>query len=252
MITQDSTEAGSVLVYPAMLLGKSAPPRSSPGERIEFVITVQNTGQAPMYDVRINDPIPDYVINPDAPTGNIAGNNVVWEFPEMAPGETQTLIWSGTIDDNIPDDITTLVNKVYGTAMSGISEYAETTTVMLYPTMNLGKWATPEVWPGSLIEYRITVQNTGAAEMEAVEIRDFIPDYVLNVTNISHGGTIDGKEIMWDLGDMAPGASFELDSGKNSNYVNVIAASSKRDVIVEKGRRNLSKTGARELWCNAN
>ncbi|MFC1975408.1 Ig-like domain-containing protein, partial [Chloroflexota bacterium] len=210
MITQDSTEAGSVLVYPTMLLDKSAPSRSSPGESIEFVITVQNTGQAPMYDVRINDPIPDYVTNPDAPTGNIIGNNVVWEFPEMAPGETQSLIWSGTIDDNIPDDITTLVNKVYGTAMSGISEYAETTTVMLYPTMNLGKWATPEVWPGSLIEYRITVQNTGAADMEAVEIRDFIPDYVLNVTNISHGGTIDGKEIVWDLGDMAPGASFEL------------------------------------------
>ncbi len=209
--TCDTTSATSVLLYPDMYLTKSAPARTWADEAIDFTITVRNTGQAPMYDVVITDPIPDWVLNPQVPAGSLMGSNVVWEFPEMAPGETQALTWSGTVDPDVPTDYTTLINKVYGTALSSIAEYAETMTVVLFPNMNLLKTAPAEVWPGSAVEYTIRVENTGAAPMEEVIIRDFVPDYVLNVTDISHGGTMDRRdEIVWDLGDMNPGAFYEL------------------------------------------
>lgn len=208
--TGDTAETTSVLGFPAMTLLKRGPVSTTPGQFIDYTVIVENSGDAPLLEVVIRDPVPAYLTEVEVPAGTLTGGVITWEFARLEPGERQELTWRATVADDIPDNLTLLVNRATGTALGNIEARAETAASLLFPQLLLTKHGTPEVWPGGEIEYNLHVENAGAVDLEDVVINDVIPDFVLDPVAISHGGTVDGDEIRWELGDLVPGASFEL------------------------------------------
>jgi uncharacterized repeat protein (TIGR01451 family) len=215
----DDGSTTTTILRPGISVTKGGPATVEPGGIIQYSITVRSTGSATLRGVVARDPIPQYVTNPTniSNGGSVQGGEIVWNLGDLAPGASVTLSWEGTVDPTTPETVTSVRNRVTVTG-SGLTDEAEATTSVLFPEITVGKSGPIDVVPGEIIQYTILVRNTGTAPLAGVVAHDPIPLYVSNPTNISGGGTVDGDEIVWNLGDpstgsgqvMAPGASVTL------------------------------------------
>jgi len=144
---------------------KTGPDMAHPGDTIDYVITVQNTGLVTLTDVTITDPLfdPDLVIN----------------VGTLAPGE----VYQTTVPYTIPANASGSVDNtatVMGGSFFGLTTDSDDWTVeILNPAIDVTKVANPikvtltEAEPSKPVTYTITITNTGDATL-TVDAADYV------------------------------------------------------------------------------
>jgi uncharacterized repeat protein (TIGR01451 family) len=187
------------------------------GEIINYTIFVNNTGDLNLTDVRAED--------------NLTGD--VWYVGPLLPGENYTNTTSYRVNlTNLPGPLT---NELWanGTDPTGteVNDSAvETVEVRRGPAIEIEKTASPSGGlPGSDLTFTINVTNVGDVNFSEVVIADLMPAGLVHISS-TPTGTVDGKNVTWDLGTLAPGNSVSIEmvaeienataSGNLTNLVN--------------------------------
>jgi len=211
------------------------------GETVQFKITVTyhnvTDPEHEHYAVYINvtDTLPDgleYVVGsaqPEEP--DINGSVLVWNFgsTRLYDGESLIITFNATVVD-----YGTHVNNVYadayefctGTIISG----EDTATVdVSIPEVDIDveklvwdgvcDWV-DEIWvdQGSIVRFKITVENTGDADLANVYVNDTLPDSLEYMDNATVNGvpceptvSPDGKLLTWYFGVLPVNETIEIE-----------------------------------------
>lgn len=197
---------------PELRLAKNATVEAGPGEVISYSLILQNSGSAGASGVVVRDPVPPYLSNPDniSSGGSLNGNEVVWQIGALGAGESRTLSWQGTVAGTVPASVSQITNVATAADDAGHTAQAQAATTVLVPGLSLAKSAPAEVKPGEGVSYSLTLANTGNMTLRQVVVRDPLPQYLLNPAGVSHGGRLNGSEVVWEIGDLTAGESLVL------------------------------------------
>ena len=194
----------------------SVPPTGSvvtPGQVIDYTVTVRNTGQVAITSAPVVDTLPDRVtVVPATVSDNgvvsADGRTITWTA-NLAPGASETYTYQGRVDATAPAG-TSLVNKVTFLLME-----RTTTHPVGDRSLEVRKAASAAVVQfGDPLTYTLTVRALGTLGQTGVVVRDGIP---AGTTYVSGSAACDASgpcmesfannEVTWTLGAMAPGAT---------------------------------------------
>jgi uncharacterized repeat protein (TIGR01451 family) len=215
--------------FPILTLAKSSNPVSGSivqrGDRIDYTITLANTGLDASAPTTVTDTLPTNVTivsgsaNPAFTTVN--GNVVTWTVTVPA-GQTQTLTYGVTVNSDAPQGATlTNVALVNGQCVGNADESACTTdhhvpTGALTLVKHVDKTTAAY---GDTLTYTFDASTTGALDQTGVVVTDVLPKgtaYVNGSAACTDGGTCTAsystasKTVTWQLGDMAAGTTRHL------------------------------------------
>ena len=175
---------------------------ANPGDVLNFKITVHNSGDAAASDVPVSDDIAAIVAhatyNGDcSPACVVDGTTLEWTI-DVGVGETVTLTFSVTLDDTFPAGTTHLPNVVVVTGPgSNCPEASQDpdcdtdTTVGASPDLDVLKLVatgdgafgpTSTASPGDVLNFKITVHNSGNAAATDVPVSDDISAVLAHAT----------------------------------------------------------------------
>ena len=169
---------------------------ANPGDTINYTITVKNTGNVDLTNVKVTDQLPAYyssaseqVSSQNGSTGSIVKGGAI-TFNKLNVGETATIKISYKIKgaDQLECGQTTIKNKATGTTDQDTTEddnnnnEVTTTVTNDCPEPEPGYDVSKSVdkttaKPGDTINYTIAVKNTGNVELTNVKITDKLPAY---------------------------------------------------------------------------
>ncbi|MGW4521023.1 DUF7507 domain-containing protein [Amycolatopsis sp. NPDC004378] len=151
-----TADAPAPTIAPAVAVTKTAaPPVVHAGEAVTFSVSVKNTGDSPLAQVKVTD---------DTTTSCSRA------FDSLAAGATQTYTCTAN-----PSATTTSHVTATGTDLSGrpVTATASATVTVITPALTLTKNASPGVVrPGDPITFTITVANAGDAPLTEVAVTD--------------------------------------------------------------------------------
>ena len=215
--------------FAILTLAKSSNPVSGSivqrGDRIDYTITLTNTGLADSPVKTITDTLPSHVtvVSGSASPAftSASGSTVTWDVVVKA-GQTVTLTYAVTVDKDAPEGATlTNVALVDGSCVGNADPSACTTdhhvpTGALTLVKHVDK-ATASY--GDTLTYTFDAATTGALNQTAVTVSDVMPKgtaYVAGSAGCTDAGTCTtsfdaaSKTLTWGLGDMAAGATRHL------------------------------------------
>jgi uncharacterized repeat protein (TIGR01451 family) len=254
----DLSDDGDVeIIEPQLTIDKQGSiTEGLPGTTIHYTITVNNTGTSPAYDVDIEDAVPAGLLldessitsTPGADTISVVGNTITWEFTIIPVGGTVILEY----DAEIPTEGGVFTNTATVTVYSSLlgdspheREYPPVSdpwtvrapgTDIMKITLNT---AVDVPSPGGVVNFELTVENTGDMALDPVQLIDIIPD---GLTYSSGTSIVDGisyepdsivdnasgtQTITWlNIGAMNPGdiivVTFDatVDPGRVGTFIN--------------------------------
>jgi uncharacterized repeat protein (TIGR01451 family) len=195
---------------PVLTLSKTATTTAGPGSRIDYTVTVGNSGSSAATGVTVTDSLPNYLTNVviDSGSGSVSGSTITFSVGALDPGGSVELRFHASVSESIPQSVSSLTNSASAQATNGGgTPTASASTTILHPEIVLSKTAPAEVGAGQTISYQLTVSNPGDADASGVAIVDDIPTLVLNPTNISAGGYVEGSQVKWNIGHLGAGDS---------------------------------------------
>ncbi len=205
---------------PAWTLEKTSDPASGvvvPGQRITWTLTATNTSQATVAGATATDDLGAVLASADVELGSpeltLAGSTLTWAIPDLAPGETGTVSYTGTVQPDAAGR--TLTNTVVPTAPGG-SCGASCTTEHTTPSWTLAKTADPAsgtvVDPGDTVTWTLTVTNTGPATLTGARVDDDLAEVADDATlgALPDGLTRSGDTLTWAVPDLASGATASV------------------------------------------
>ena len=160
-VTDTDSCSTDVLHTPGIQVQKTCPASGHIGDSITYSITVTNTGNEPLQNLVVNDPL-------------LGGN--LSSFPDsLAVGGSSTRTFTYTISASDPDPLT---NSVTATAVGADSGTQVTdsdscdTDVLHNPGIDVAKTCPAGGNIGDTITYSITVTNTGDEGLTGVVVND--------------------------------------------------------------------------------
>lgn len=206
---------------PVLTITKVAnPTAASPGDDIDYSITVTNVGSSTAHNVvLVDDPDETYIasISTISDGGVYGGDIITWNLGDMGPNDVITVTYVGTLKPAssgvFPQGTTDVINTatVDSDDTDPVSDDA-VVVVSAAANLTIDKVGDPLVAsPGDSIHYTITIANDGNAPANNVVLVDD-PDetYVASISNVSDGGVYDGNVTTWNLGTMNPGDSITV------------------------------------------
>ncbi|MCH7401171.1 gliding motility-associated C-terminal domain-containing protein [Belliella kenyensis] len=195
------------------------------GETVTFSITVTNDGTLPITNLVITDVLSNLVTYiASSSTVQLLDNHTVnWIINALAVNQSITLTITVRLVDDIPMN-TIIPNTATGQIQSDTEIISSNTVEVLVignddgdgenpiedenTTLNISKLLTDEgeINVGSILNYEITITNTGEAPALNINILDILPVELIAIA-ASDGGDIDGQNIHWNLETLAPGDS---------------------------------------------
>ena len=203
---------------------------ANPGDKLTFQITVTNSGDADATNVPVSDDIAPLLThatyNNDCNLScNKVGSVLNWTIPSIAKGGgSVVLTFSVTLDASFPSGTTHLPNVVVVTgpgsncaAQSTDPDCDTDTIVQAGPlvhaektvAINDGPFAHDgQALPGSTLNYKIVVTNTGNAPATNVLVEDDIAALLAHATynaDCSNACTLVGSTLKWTIASIAAG-----------------------------------------------
>ena len=179
---------------PELDLKKYARSTAIVNEIIPVRIVVSNPGSGIAKNVVITDPLPE---------GMIAENGMKvlkYNIGDLASEQSKEMRF------NVKATRTGKFNNVATATAGGLSATANAITVVNMPKLKIVKSATGKQYSGRNITYTIKVSNVGDANAENTVITDPLSADV-SLVSASQGGMLRGKQIVWELGTLAPNTS---------------------------------------------
>jgi uncharacterized repeat protein (TIGR01451 family) len=193
------------------------------GERVKFKVTVSNTGNATLNNVRMSDRIPDGLQFDDSVTGDgTASYNIPTfsvNFGSIVAGESKTVEFAAKV---LATGNTTVCNVAKATGTS-VNEVQDDACVKIYttpkpgsPNIVLSKRAfndtknvdatSVNAARGDYITYSLITTNNGTADQTNYVIRDDLSQ-VLPLADLvaANGGTVTGNVISYPAVTIKPG-----------------------------------------------
>lgn len=182
--------ASTIVGKPTLTIAKSGPETAVLGSMITYNVVVANTGSAVARDVVLTDPVPE----------GLTGDPVTVNIGDLAPNQSKT------VSVNFKANQRGRFCNVATAKSSNAGEVkAEACTVVQQPGVKITKEGTKEQFLGRNATYDIVVSNTGDTPLTGVVVSDVTPAQTTIVD--AGGGTVDGHNITWVVGDLAAGAS---------------------------------------------
>jgi uncharacterized repeat protein (TIGR01451 family) len=227
-----------------LVLDKSIEQHSaSPLEQLEYTVRVINDGPSSAMNVSFLDELPDGVtfnsLSVDKAGISLSHSNgtITGSLGNMAAGEvivvkirvTVKASATGTLQNkaevSAPDEEYTLNNK----------DEVETPIV---PKVDLAVDkidSKDPVKPGETFTYTVTVVNNGPSNATGVTVVDTLPATGVTYVTSSRAVSVNGRELTYDLGDMASGASVtftitvQVNQGFTGTLLNEVVVSANED-----------------------
>jgi uncharacterized repeat protein (TIGR01451 family) len=210
---------------PALLLEKRVEDLNGgdvqPGDQLRYVLTLRATGDAPLVDVVLRDPLPNGLVDPavEDDTGALNGNEITWALPGPISPLDPPLELSFVA--RVPDDAapgSAIANRAFARATGvdegrsddpATAEPDDPTTVVVVSrpdlTTSTKTVSTQDAEPGEVITWQVEVINSGNAPAEGVVLTDPLP---ADLELVDAGGAQQvGDSLRWAVGAMAPRTS---------------------------------------------
>ena len=218
------------------------------GEELEYTLTVENaTGSASdtAADVILRDAVPEgttyvpgsleMVSGDPAPTGGrtdatgddsaeLDGDEVVFRLGDgadstnggdLAPGESATVGFRVTVDDDFPsgesvlnDAVVDFTGDTTGEELDATSNEVETPVTERQTNLELAKTATSVVDPEDPVSWILTVTNNGPDASTGATVTDTLPAGVTNIQ--APGCDVQGSVVTCEIGALAVNASTQI------------------------------------------
>lgn len=197
-----------------------------PGDKLDYTITVKNTGRADARQVPVTDVLP---VGLDAPAadrgGKIENSTVSWVIDSIPAGGQSQLHVTGVVDRAGAG--TTLVNRVvaknpadaptdtpapvYATPCSDDPAAAcATTVVAALPALSVSKLVDKQIaGHGEVLTYTVVVANSGTAAAVGVPVVDQLPTG-LTAVSADQGGVVADGSVKWTVPEVPAGGEVEL------------------------------------------
>ena len=210
---------------------------ASPGDTLLYRIEVVNRGNTPATSVNVNDTIPAGT-SVEAGTVQASQGTVTSESPvqanlgEIAAGETETVTFRVVIASPLPRSQSSISNQASVTSAelpAVLTDDPSTTTVgdptvtpvATAPVLSATKTAVlhtdadgdHQPSPGDVLEYRVTIANTGNTSAADVRFVDQIPlrTQVVAGSVTASAGTIESDSpVQITIGDLAASAQVDI------------------------------------------
>jgi len=177
-----------------------------PGGTITYTVTIRNTGNVPLQNLQITDPLPSGLSalpagaegrlifsHPSIMSGNFTNNVLNATITELDLDQTVTITYTVNVDANAAPGA-----RINTVNVSG-EEDEETVTVINNPGLSIDKSVdTTDLATLGEVEYTIIVTNTGNLDLTDVVLTDtlptgltFIPNSILHVHGTATGGFTD-------------------------------------------------------------
>jgi uncharacterized repeat protein (TIGR01451 family) len=186
------------------------------GDTLDYVLRFGNQSAGPLLNTELSLTLPQGVSVLDDGGATVTGDTAVWSLGTLNAGVAGERRLTVQVDDLAPND--PLVRQAHAALSSGtvLAHAAEVTQLEAVPPLALNVVASPDpVALGGLLAYVLTVTNTGAVDSDGVTLRMRVPEGLYGTSGcqaVSDGGVLPGvcfagRDIVWDLGTIAAGAS---------------------------------------------
>jgi uncharacterized repeat protein (TIGR01451 family) len=182
---------------PALQLTKTMPPEALICDNIPVKLVVTNSGTGTARNVMIKDPLPAGLA--------AVGGATEWNVGNLGPGQSATREFMVKADK-----VGSYTNTANAMAEGGLTANSgSVTTAVKAPTLAIDKKCPGQLRQGQNAKFEIVVSNTGNAVAANTVVTDPIPAGATFVS-ATEGGTLQGNQVVWNLGAMQPGASRTL------------------------------------------
>ncbi len=195
---------------PQLTLTKTAPAAVLKCDPIDIKLVVTNTGVGAAEGVKIVDTLPSGMTTLD-------GKSSV-EIPvgTLPAGKSMEYTIAAKVQRS-----GSYTNQAVATALGDISARASSTTAVMEPALKVTKTGPALRYVGRPIDYTISVTNTGNGEARNVMLEDAIPAGTTHLA-ASDDGKVAGASVVWNLGNLAPGASKRVTVQVRGNQIGTV------------------------------
>jgi uncharacterized repeat protein (TIGR01451 family) len=199
------------VVSPSLQLTKSTNPESLLCDSWPVKLVVTNNGTGTARNVKVRDPLPAGLTTAD-------GKNVVeFDAGNLPGGQSREFSFNVKAAK-----VGSYTNSANAMAEGGLTANSNSTvTEVKAPALAIDKKCPDKLFVGRPIKFDITVSNTGNAVAANTVVRDVLPQGT-TLVNASEGGTASGGAVVWNLGNLAPGASKTLSLTVNATNIGAI------------------------------
>ena len=204
----------TVNTRPQLTIVKTGPAEARQGDKITYEIEVCNVGGTEAVTVTLHDQLPIGLTYSDSdPPGTHADGVVTWTLGTIDKDVCKTVPMTVTVDFGLPVG-TVLIDAASVTWKdSQGADYGpatDTAGTEVNPALILDKDAqTDEGLPGETVRFTITYENIGTTTLTGVVVTEF---YDPNVTfDSATPPPDDGTNNQWTIGELAPGASGNIE-----------------------------------------
>lgn len=192
--------------------------------KVHFNITYSNTGDTEAHNVVLTDNLTQFasLLNrvENISNGGTYDSNthvITWNLGLLSDGASGSQSFDLYLN-RVADSDKSIVNQT--TIVSNETQPVSdtTTTNVLTPKIVISKTdGVNTANTGDTLHYTITIRNTGTGNAYNLIIKDTLPDYLINPTNISDSGVYDNgtRIITWQSGNIG---EYSLLSGTSRNF----------------------------------
>ncbi|MFT7243800.1 MAG: putative repeat protein (TIGR01451 family) [Candidatus Azotimanducaceae bacterium] len=219
----------------------------SEGASITYTLTATNNSLNAATGVIVTDLLPSGLTFSSASpsSGSYNSGTGAWTIGALSASGVATMSLVATVNANTAGTTITNTASITGNEQDDntANDTANVPITVTYADIQVTKTANvTAVANGDIVRFTITATNNGPANATAVEITDYFPSYLINLTEVSNqGGTFNTTTGVWQVGAMNNGSSVALVFDAEINVRNSdpdsffnsasVTASSEADII---------------------